>query len=98
MKFYRHPIPLPPQQPPKTIQIEETAQHLKDAREALKRGEDAVNKAQALDAINSAQLFLTLAKARLASADKAPLVVKKDKSGRSTIAYKTVGGLPTRLT
>lgn len=85
MRFTRN-IPTPPI-PPRTKKLTITVGHLMDARIALQRGEQAHNEAQALDAINSAQLFLKLARAVLDGTGEGALVVKTDKFNRSTVNY-----------
>lgn len=80
-KFIRA-IPLDP-----SSKVSKSAVHLSDARTALTRGVDARNEAQVLDSINSAQLFIKLAKSALDSTPEAKLKVTTDNFGRSKVDY-----------
>ena len=60
-----------------------------NAKSALHRGEEARDEAQIIDAINSANLFIKLAKSALDGSDEARLKVSTDRFGKTTVHYQT---------
>ncbi len=83
MKFIRQ-APIDP-----NSKIGKAISQITNAKAALLRCEEARDEAQIIDAINSASLFIKLAKSALDGSEDAKLKVSTDRFGKTTVHYQT---------